>query len=467
MRNYWAACAVMAGFSQGGGVGLTLAEWMIEGEPSRDVFAMDVARYGDFTTTPYTRAKVKENYQRRFAVSYPNEELPAGRPLNTTPAYGIWKGQRAVFGCGYGLEQVNYFAPKGEALYETPSFRRSNAFAAVGEECRAVRGAVGINEIHNFGKYAVTGPEAESWLSHVMANRMPREGRMILTPMLSPKGRLMGDFTVSKLGPETFKLTASSVAQAYHMRWFQAHLPDRQVELRNVSLERIGFQIAGPKARELLQRLTRADVSNEAFPFLSVRRIKVGLVPATVCRVTYTGDLGYEIYVAARHQVALYEALAEAGRDLGLRPFGMRAMLSLRLEKSFGSWMREYRPDYTAAETGLDRFVSFKKNDFIGRDAAMRERETPPKRRLTSFVVEAADADVWADEPIWRDGKVVGFVTSGGYAHYAEKSVALGFAPTGMIAEGAAFEIEILGEMRPAILITEPLFDPKGERMRG
>ena len=467
LKNYWAACAVMAGFSQGGGVGLTLAEWMVEGEPSRDVFAMDVARFGDFCTKPYTRTKVTENYQRRFAISYPNEELPAARPLHTTPAYGIWKAQRAVFGAGYGLEQVNYFAPEGEELFETPSFRRSNAFDPTGEECRAVRTAVGINEIHNFGKYEVTGADAETWLSRIMANRMPQEGRIVLTPMLSPKGRLLGDFTVAKLGPERFQLTASSVAQAYHMRWFEAHLPEAGVAIRNISLDRVGFQIAGPKARELLQRVTRSDVSNEAFRFLSARQIEVGLVPAIVCRITYTGDLGYEIYVAVRHQVALYEALSEAGRDLGLRPFGMRAMLSLRLEKSFGSWMREFKPDYTPAETGLDRFVSFKKNDFIGRDAALAEKENPPTRRLCTFVVDAADADVWADEPIWKDGDLVGFVTSGGYAHYVEKSVALGFVPPGMIEDGAAFEIEILGDMRAARLITEPLFDPQGERMRG
>ncbi|MEE9479832.1 MAG: FAD-dependent oxidoreductase [Kiloniellales bacterium] len=467
LKNYWAACAVMAGFSQGGGVGLTLAEWMVEGEPSRDVFAMDVARFGDFCTKPYTRTKVTENYQRRFAISYPNEELPAARPLHTTPAYGIWQAQRAVFGAGYGLEQVNYFAPEGEELFETPSFRRSNAFDPTGEECRAVRTAVGINEIHNFGKYEVTGTDAETWLSRIMANRMPQEGRIVLTPMLSPKGRLLGDFTVAKLGPERFQLTASSVAQAYHMRWFEAHLPEAGVAIRNISLDRVGFQIAGPKARELLQRVTRSDVSNEAFRFLSARRIEVGLVPAIVCRITYTGDLGYEIYVAARHQVALYEALSEAGCDLGLRPFGMRAMLSLRLEKSFGSWMREFKPDYTPAETGLDRFVSFKKNDFIGRDAALAEKENPPTRRLCTFVVDAADADVWADEPIWKDGELVGFVTSGGYAHYVEKSVALGFVPPGMIEDGAAFEIEILGDMRVASLITEPLFDPQGERMRG
>ena len=465
--GYWSASAVMAGFSQGGGVGLTLAEWMVEGEPSRDVFAMDVARFGDWCTKPYTRAKVTENYQRRFAISYPNEELPAARPLETTPAYGLWKARRGVFGAAYGMENVNYFAAQGEALYETPSFRRSNAFETVGAECRAVREAVGINEIHNFGKYQVTGADAESWLNRIMANRMPGEGRIALTPMLNRSGKLIGDFTVAKLAPERFQLTASYAAQAYHLRWFEANLPERGVAIENISRDRIGFQIAGPKARELLQRVTRADVSNAALPFLTAREIEVGLIPALVCRISYTGDLGYEIYVAARHQVALFETIEEAGRDLGLRPFGMRAMMSLRLEKSFGSWLREYRPDYTPAETGLDRFVAFRKNDFIGRDAVVRERDDPPKRRLSTFVVEADDADVWADEPIWKDGAVVGFVTSGGYAHYVGKSVALGFAPTGMIEDGAQFQIEILGDLRPATLVTEPLFDPNAERMRG
>jgi len=467
LRNFWSACAVMAGFSQGGGVGLTLAEWMVEGEPTRDVFAMDVARFGSYTTPAYTRETVRQNYQRRFAITYPNEELPAGRPLDTTPAYALWKQRRAVFGHGHGLEHVNYFAPEGEPLFETPSFRRSNAFPVVAAECRAVRTAVGLNEIHNFGKYDVSGPDAEDWLNRIFANRMPREGRICLTPMLSPKGRIIGDFTVAKLGPERFQLTASYSAQAFHMRWFERHLPPAGVAIRNVSLERLGFQIAGPKARELLSRVTRSDVSAEEFPFLAVRELEVGRVPAIVNRVTYTGDLGYEIYVAAKHQVALYEALTEAGADLGLTPFGMRAMMSLRLEKSFGSWLRGFKPDYVPAETGLDRFVSFKKNDFIGRDAAVAARDTPPDRQLTTLVVEAADADVVADEPIWKDGEVVGFVTSGGYAHFVEKSVALGFVPRALIAEGADFEIEILGERRPAKIVTRPLFDPDAARMRG
>jgi len=261
LRNYWAAVAVMAGFSQGGGVGLTLAEWMIEGEPSRDVFAMDVARFGDWVTPGYTRDKVRENYQRRFSISYPNEELPAARPFQTTPAYGIWKEQRAVFGAAYGMEAVNYFAPGGQQLYEEPTFRRSNAFEAAAEEYRAVRTAVGINEIHNFGKYSVTGPGAADWIDVIMAGRVPKVGRMSLTPMLSPKSKLIGDFTISRLGEEEFQLTASFGAQAYHMRWFEQHLPEDGVRIENISTRRVGFQIAGPNARELLASVTRADVS--------------------------------------------------------------------------------------------------------------------------------------------------------------------------------------------------------------
>jgi len=467
LRNYWAACAVMAGFSQGGGVGLALAEWMVEGEPSRDIFAMDVARFGDWCTRPYTRAKVRENYQRRFAVSYPNEELPAGRGLVTTPAYGVWAARNAVFGTGYGLEHVNYFAPEGEPAFEQPSFRRSNAFEPVAAECRAVRDSVGINEIHNFGKYLVEGREAEAWLSRLMANRMPREGRIVLTPMLSPKGRLIGDFTVARIAPERFQLTASYAAQAFHMRWFEAHLPPSGVSVRNVSLERVGFQIAGPRARDVLAATTSSDVSSEALRFFDAREIEVGLVPALVCRVSYTGDLGYEIYVDSDHQIALWQALAAAGEAHGMKPFGMRAMMSLRLEKSFGAWMREYRPDYTPAETGLDRFVDLRKNDFIGRDAAMRERDAPPGRRLCTFVVDARDADVWADEPIFAGDDVVGFVTSGGYAHHSRKSVALGFVPVEMMDGGTEFTIEILGERRAAKLVGEPVLDPRGERMRG
>ena len=466
LKNFWSACAVMAGFSQGGGVGLTLAEWMVEGQPSRDVFAMDVARFGDYCTKEYTRIKVTENYQRRFAVSYPNEELPAGRPLYTTPAYDLWQKHNAVFGQAYGLEHVNYFAPQNEEAFEIPSFRRSNAFDIVAQECKAVREAVGLNEIHNFSKFRISGSHAQHWLDKIMAGRIPKPGRISLTPMLNHKGYLIGDFTIMNLGEGVFQLTASYSAQAFHQRWFEQHL-EPEVEINNVSLEKIGFQIAGPSSRELLSKVTKEDVSHDNFKFLTVRPMQVGEIDALVARVSYTGDLGYEIYVNAADQVQLYETLTSAGECLGLRPFGMRAMMSLRLEKSFGSWMNEYKPDYTAAETGLDRFIDFDKTvEFIGKQAAVNEKNNPPKRGLCTMIVEVDDADVWGYEPVWQGDQVIGFVTSGGYAHYCEKSVAFALIPRDLIKAGAQFEIEILGERYNAEVITETLFDSNALRMK-
>ena len=465
MRNYWSACAVMAGFSQGGGVGLMLAQWMIEGETERDTFAMDCARFGNWTTPGYTRPKVIENYQKRFSISYPNEELPAARPFRTTPMYDIFDGMGAVWGAQYGLEVVNYFAQGDEPRFETPSFRRSNAFEATAREVKAVREGVGINEVQNFGKYLVTGAGARAWLDRIMAGRIPQPGRLSLTPMLSPKGRLIGDFTVSCLAEDRFQLTASYGAQAYHTRWFEQNA-DAGVRVENISDRLTGFQIAGPKARDVLAACTRSDISDMAF--MDVRKMTVGMADCIVQRVSYTGDLGYEIYCDPMAQRALWSVLWEEGQKHGMKPFGMRAMMSLRLDKFFGSWLNEFSPDYTAAETGLDRFISFKKNvDFIGRAAAERERELGAKRKLCAFEVDALDADVVAYEPIWLDGKVQGFCTSGGYAHHAGKSIALGFVPTDRATAGLEVEIEIMGQMRPARLITTPLFDADGARMRG
>jgi dimethylglycine dehydrogenase len=464
MRNYWSACGVMAGFSQGGGVGLTLAQWMIEGEPERDIMAMDVARFGDWITPGYTLPKVIENYQKRFSVAYPNEELPAARPHRTTPMYDIFTQMGAVWGHQYGLEVANYFAQGDEPTFETPSFRRSDAFKATGREVRAVREGVGINEVQNFGKYVVTGPNARNWLDCIMAGRIPAPGRVSLTPMLSPKGKLIGDFTVSCIAEGLFAVTASYGSQAFHMRWFQQHLEDG-VSVENVSDARTGFQIAGPKATEVLQACTRDTVD---LKFMDLRLMTIGQVNCLVQRLSYTGDLGYEIYCYPTDQRQLWQTLWEAGKPMGMVPFGMRAMMSLRLDKFFGSWMAEFSPDYTPAETGMDRFISFKKNiNFIGRAAAEAERAAPPARQLVAFEVDAEDADVHGYEPIWLDGTVVGFCTSGGYSHFAQKSIAQGFVPRERSQEGLQVEIEILGRMRPARLITRPLFDPDGARMRG
>ncbi len=465
LRNYWSACGVMAGFSQGGGVGLMLAQWMIEGECERDVTALDVGRFGTWITPGYTRPKVIENYQRRFSVSYPNEELPAARPHRTTPMYNIFTDMGAVWGQQFGLEVVNYYAQGDEPTFEQPTFRRSNAFKATAREVKAVRSAVGINEVQNFGKFAVTGKDARKWLSTIMAGRIPVAGRMSLTPMLSPKGRLMGDFTVSCLDENNFQLTASYGAQEIHYRWFMKNLKG-DVRVRNVSDRRTGFQIAGPKSRELLSLCTRYDVST--VKFLDVVRMTVGQVDCTVQRVSYTGDLGYEIYCDPMDQRQLWQTLWNAGQPLGITPFGMRAMMSLRLDRHFGSWLSEFSPDYTAAETGMDRFISFKKpDDFIGRKAAEAERDNPPTRILATFEVDAEDADVVAYEPVFIDDYVQGFCTSGGYSHHAGKSIAIALIPREYATAGKIVEIEIMGKRRKATLIAEHLFDPDGSAMRG
>ena len=467
LRNYWVACGVMAGFSQGGGVGLALANWMIDGDPGFDVWGMDVARFGDWATPAYTNAKVRENYSRRFQITFPNEELPAGRPLRTTPIYDRLKACNAVFGAAYGIEHALWFAPEGAEPVEDVTYKRSNAFASVAEEVRTVRTGVGLIEISNFAKYRVSGPGAEAWLDHLLTNRMPAQGRIVLAPMLNAAGRLIGDFTVARTGPETFYVFGSGVAEQYHMRWFLGQLPERGVMLQPLGLSLGGLSIAGPRARDLLARLTRDGVSTEAFPFMAIRRMDLGPFPAFVGRLSFTGDLGYEIWVEPEYLAGLFDLVMDQGRDLGLRLFGGRALDSLRLDKSFGSWAREYRPIYTPSEAGLDRFVKPAKGDFIGRDAVLAAREAGPERQLVSFAVDAADADVIGDEPIWHDGAVVGWVTSGGYAHWSEASVALGYVPAGLASASEGFEIEILGDRRAARRLDAPLFDPDGIRMRG
>ena len=455
MRNYWSACAVMAGFSQGGGVGLTLAQWMVEGEPERDVFAMDCARFGAWITPGYTVPKVIENYQRRFSVSYPNEELPAARGLRRTPMYDHFSSMGAVWGAQFGLEVPNYFAQTGEPDFETPSFRRSNAWDAVRREVKAVRSGVGINEVHNFSKFLVSGTGARAWLDRIMAGRIPQAGRLSLTPMLSPKGKLIGDFTVSCIREGLFQLTASYGSQAYHQRWFEENMAPG-VTLQNISDQRTGFQIAGPKAAEVLQSCTTVNVAE--IKFLDVIELMVGSTACLAQQVSYTGDHGFELYCDPMAQRTLWDRLWEAGKPHGMTPFGMRAMMSLRLDRFFGSWLSEFSPDYTAAETGLDRFISFRKPvDFIGRSAAEAERLTPPERQLVIFEVDALDADVVAYEPVFINGTVQGFCTSGGYSHHAKKSIAFALVPRAAVTDDLQAEIEILGQLRPAKRLLEPL----------
>lgn len=516
LTNFWCACAVMAGFSQGGGVGLALSNWMVDGDPGFDVWGMDVARWGEWASLRYTNAKVRENYSRRFSIRFPNEELPGARPAQTTPLYDTMVAQNATMGDSWGLETPLWFAPKGTEAKDIVSFHRSNDFEHVGNEVRATRERVGVTEIANFAKYEVSGAGAEDFLNRLMTNRMPKKGRIVLTPMLNEFGKLIGDFTIAKTADEKFMIWGSSAAQKYHMRWFEKHLPkDGSVRIHRFDQTLVGLSIAGPKSQALLQTLVDEDVSSKAFRFMDFREMAVGGAPCMVNRITYTGDLGYEIWMQPAYQRLVYQAIKAAGAEFGIVDFGMRALLAMRLEKNFPTWFRELRPIYGPFEGSMDRFIKLEKNDFIGREAAAREHADGPKLRRVSLIVDAVDADVMGDEPIWArvggkefgtvekphgygaprfdasgkevrgskaatgasavrgitDGEwsVVGWVTSGGYAHYVGKSMAQGYVPAELAGDESAglFEIEILGHRRTARINVEPPFDPSGEKMRG
>ncbi len=467
LTNFWVACGVMAGFSQGGGVGLALSRWMVDGDPGADIWGMDVARYGDWTTLAYTNAKVRENYSRRFSIRFPNEELPAARPLRTTPIYEKLAAEHAVFGDYCGLEHPLWFAPSQAEAVDHVSFRRSNAHPHIADECVAVRDHVGLLEISNYGKFEVQGPAAADWLSTIMANRVPAVGRIALSPMLNERGKLIGDFTMCRIAKDHFLLIGTYAAETYYLRWFERHLPPTGVTVRPCAMQYVGLSVAGPKSRVLLQGLVRDDLGSAAFPFMSFRRMEVGMVPAYVGRVSFTGELGYEMWVTTEYQRALYDSLVAAGREHGLRSFGGRALNAMRVEKNFGTWAREYRPIYGPFEAGLGRFVDLNKPHFIGRAAAAEEKAAGGALRLVAFKVDATDADALGDEPIWHDGNVVGWVTSGTFGHRVGASLALGYVPAAVAGEDTGFEIEIIGERHRATRLAAPPYDAGGTLMRG
>ncbi len=479
--GHWLACGVMAGLSQGGGVGLAMANWMTTGDPGFDVWGMDNARFGEWATPRYTNAKVRENYGRRFRITFPNEELPAARDHIRSPIHDRLAAHNAVWGAAFGLEHALWFQTPEEEPVETVTFRRSNAFDRVAEEVAAVRSGVGVFETTGYAKYEFTGRGARAFLDHLLPNRIPRPGRLALTPMLNRQGKLIGDFTVGALadalGDERVFVFGSGTAQEYHERWFRQEMAtagvdvDGSVQLRVWGHELTGLSIAGPRARDVLAELVDLDVSNEALPFLDFRDTWVGSVPALLGRVTFTGDLGYEIWCTSGFQQQLFDRAMAAGQPFGIRPFGARALDSMRFDKGWGAWATEYRPIYDPYEANMGWMVKLDKGDFVGRDAAAAIAETGPSRKLVLFSMDAGDgadaADCIGNEPIWHGDSVVGWVTSGGYAHHSGLSMALGYVPIQHAASGGPWEIEVVGVRRPAELLAEPPFDPAGSRMRG
>ena len=467
VQNYWSCCGVMAGFSQGSGVALALSQWMIEGEPEGDVFAMDVNRFGSYASSSYAVEKGKEFYENRFYLLCPNDEWRAARPHKTSVFYERLRQDNAVFGSSFGLEVPLWFAPEGTEPEEAPSFRRSNSHDPVGEECRAVRGNGGILDGSSFAKYEVSGPDAVRYLDYLFASRLPEIGQVRMGPMLLPSGKMKGDLTVMRLEPDRFMIVGSGYLQEFHMLWFEQHIGDKNVHVRNRSDELTTIAVAGPASRELMSKVASSDFESASTPFMSVRTMDVGLTPCHVARLSFTGELGYEIYLPSSCAGPVYDRLIEEGRRLGVKPFGIRALVSMGMEKGFGIWSREFTPDYTPVMCGMDRWIDYDKKEFIGRDAALANRDNEPEHKLVALEIDSSDADAWGYEPLWFGEDYAGYVTSGTYGHTTEKSLALAYVKTPILREaGNAFKVHLVDGLRPARVLSEPPYDPSASKMR-
>ena len=469
LRNYFCCNGIIPGFSQSGGMGLLAADWIVTGESRYDMFAWDMARFGDWADAAFTKARVGDQYANRFKIHFPNEERSAGRPVRTRPVYETQKQMGAVFGLNYGWEHPLWFADT-PGTADTDGFTRQNWWGPVGDECRMLRENAGIIDISNFAKYRCAGPGAEDWLNSLFANTMPKAvGRSCLTPLIGVRGGIAGDFTVTRLGDDEFWIIGSGMAERYHQRFFNAlPLPDGTVfESQTVSM--CGFNVAGPKSREMLQRLTNTSFETADFPFMRSKWVEMAGIRVLALRVSFTGDLGWELHCAAADQPRLYAALLEAGHDLGAGPVGSRALMSLRIEKGYGSWGREYSPEYWPQEVGLERLCKLDK-DFLNKAALLDVLKKPARERLVVLALDAeatdaSNADATGGEPIFKDGVGVGRVTSGAYGYSVGQSLALGFVKG--VDAGQRVEVMVLGRAHGATVLESAPFDPEGIRLRG
>ncbi|MGE5202306.1 MAG: GcvT family protein [Acidobacteriota bacterium] len=495
LRNFWLNEGHSFGVTAAGGAGWQLAEWIVEGEPSIDMMGVDPRRFGPYASRGYLREKNEEAYAKVFTVHYPDEERPAARPLKQSPCYERMKALGAVFGTVFGWERPNWFAPpgyglddaalakpnvllnenhapapRGERVREKWSFRRSNYFEHVGRECRHVHEKVGLLDMTAFAKFEISGPGAETWLEGMLANRLPKNtGRIGLTYLLSKNGGVRSEFTVFREARQRFYLVSAGALERHD--W--DHLCKLQPGDGTVTIERVTTQhgvlvVAGPRARDLLQKVTDADLSNTAFPWLSGKSIDIGAARTRALRVNFVGELGWELHHPIEMQNYIFDRLMAAGREFDLRPFGIRAMDSLRLEKSYRLIPRELSIEYAALESGLDRFVRLDKEKFIGRDALLAWQKRGFRNRLVTMEVHGiVDADARGSEPIYRGDELVGRCTSGGFGWRLGKSLALAMVPPELAQARSELEILILGERRKATIIPDSPFDPNNERLRG
>ncbi|MEM7751487.1 MAG: FAD-dependent oxidoreductase, partial [Pseudomonadota bacterium] len=469
LKNYYCCNGIIPGFSQSGGLGKLLAEWIVEGETELDMFPWDMARYGDWADKSFAKDRALDCYSHRFKIHFPYEERDAGRPVRTRPVYEKQKQLGAVFGLSYGWEHPLWFAGEGGKAVDEYGFERQSWFEPVGAECLGLRNGVGIIDVSNFAKYEVQGAGAAEWLDRVVANKVPTViGKSCLSPLLSLRGGIAGDFTITKRDDDHFMMFGSGIAERYHKRIFDSVARPDTVRFESRTNAMAGFNVAGPRSRELLERLTNADLSNEAFPFFHSKVISLAGIDVVALRVSFTGDLGWELYAEEERQTELYEALLDAGQDLGVRPVGSRSLLSLRVEKGYGSWGREYSPEYWPQEVGLDKLIKVDKPEFAGRDAYLELADKAPREQLVMFEIEANGADAVGGEPVFTlAGKAAGRITSGTYGHSVGKSLGLAMVKTECLEADSEFDVAVLGQPHRAKLLKQPPFDPKGQRLRG
>ena len=468
-RGFFHCCAFTFGIVQAGGAGKTIAEWIVNGEPEWDVWPLDCRRYGDFADRRYALAKALETYQNEYGVGYPQEERPAGRPARTSPLYEQLVRRGAVFGARGGWERAVYFRQPGDPGGPDCSFRRPRWHRAVERECDAVAKGVALLDLTGFARFEVAGRGASAWLDHLIAGELPREGRTTLAYACSPRGGIVMEATVTHLTEGRFLLLSAASAERHDEDWLRARHSTLHGELAIANLTgRYGtLVVAGPRARELLARVTDADVSNAAFPWLSVRTLRIGAVEVLALRVSYVGELGYELHVAMEHLAAVHARLVEAGAGLSLEPFGLYAVESLRLEKCYRSWKADLTSEYTPLTAGLERFVRLDKTaSFVGREALRKLAAAGVPERFVPLVVEARAADAAPVSIVYRGGQVAGLVTSGGYGYRLKQSIALAYLRADLTAPGTELEVEILGERCRARVGREPLYDPDNQRLR-
>ena len=465
LDGYYLCNGIIPGFSQSGGLGELLAEWIITGEPHLDIFSWDLARFGTWADKKFTKSRVKDQYSNRFAIHFPNEERSAGRPVRTRPAYSTQKELGAVFGLNYGWEHPLWFSKEPNTV-DSNGFTRQNWHEPVGIECNMLRNSVGVIDISNFAKYLVSGDGSESWLNSIFANRMPKNiGRSCLTPLIGKRGGIAGDFTVTHLEKDKFLIIGSGMAERYHSRYFKSVPLPGNVSFESITEKMCGFNVAGPKSREMLSRLSNADFSTELFPFMTAKRINLLGLSVIAVRVSFTGDLGWELYCDTVDQVELYNSLVTTAQELNGGPIGSRALMSLRIEKGYGSWSREYSPEYWPQEVGLSKLIKLDK-DFLNKEAYIKIKDKKPREMLRIIeVVDAKIADATGGEPIFSiDGAPIGRVTSGAYCAGVGKSLALVFIKSSII--DVEMHVMILGKPHLAKLLDEPPFDPKGLKLR-